>query len=77
MEKGSTACTWNSWHPAPGFKTRALITEEGGEGDTMSLVISLLGEVIKMGTVFSTILFELSVFCLFVSFVANLQQERS
>lgn len=40
----------------------------------MSLVISLLGEVIKMGTVFSTILFELSVVCLFVSFVANLLQ---
>lgn len=37
----------------------------------MSLVISLLGEVIKMGTVFSTILFELSVFCLFVCFVCS------
>lgn len=60
---------------APG--TRALITEKGGEADTMSLVISLLGEVITVGTVFSTILFELSVFCLFVSFVANLQQETS
>lgn len=69
MEKGNTACTWDSWRPAPAFKTpgvlRALITEKGGEEDTMSLVISLLDEVIKIGAVFSTILFELSGFCLF------------
>lgn len=47
---------------------RALITEKGGEEDTMSVVISPLDEVIKTYTVFSTILFELSAgfVCLFV-----------